>query len=82
MEWHWLALIDEIGGIPLDLTTGALLRGNPIAICIKVQQVGAGLDLRNGIVSHRRYSIDSFYSLLYSAGGPMSREKRQRINLR
>ena len=52
MEWHWLALIDEIGGIPLDLTTGALLTGNPITIGIKVQQIGAGLDLRNGIVSH------------------------------
>ena len=52
MEWHWLALIDEIGGIPLDLTTGALLTGNPITIGIEVQQIGAGLDLRNGIVSH------------------------------
>ena len=53
MEWHWLALIDEIGGIPLDLTTGALLTGNPITIGIEVQQIGAGLDLRNSIVSHR-----------------------------
>ena len=52
MEWLWLALIDEIGGIPLDLTTGALLRGNPVTVGIEVQQIGAGLDLRNGIVSH------------------------------
>jgi len=52
MEWLWLALIDIVGGIPFDLTTTALFGGNPIAIRIEVQQVGAGLDLRNGIVSH------------------------------
>ena len=52
MEWLRLALIDEIGGIPLDLTATALLRGNPITVGIEVQQIGAGFDLRNGIISH------------------------------
>jgi hypothetical protein len=52
MEWLWLALIDIVRGIPLDLTTTALLTGNPITVGIEVQQIGAGLDLRNGIVSH------------------------------
>lgn len=73
MEWHWLALIDEIGGIPLDLTTGALLTGNPITIGIKVQQIGAGLDLRNGIVSHGGISIVIRYDQ-YKTSDDLSQE--------
>lgn len=60
-ETLWYTLIDIPRGILFDLILGASAVCYPGTVHIEVQQIGAGLDLRNGIVSHRRYSSDSLY---------------------